>query len=80
MQDSLGNIISGIALQAGKPFSHGDWLQIDSQSGMVIEVNWRATRLQTNDDVVIEIPHRQMASQTIVNLDRPIRRHAIRSP
>jgi small-conductance mechanosensitive channel len=78
MQDSLGNIISGIALQAGRPYSHGDWLQIDGRYAEVIEVNWRATRLRTNDDVVIEIPHRQMASQTIVNLNRPTRRHAMR--
>jgi small-conductance mechanosensitive channel len=79
MQDSLGNIISGIALQAGKPFAHGDWLLIDNNRfAEVIEVNWRATRLRTHDDVVIEIPHRQMASQTIVNLNRPTRRHAVR--
>ena len=78
MQDSLGNIISGIALQAGKPFSHGDWLVIDGRHAEVIEVNWRATRLRTHDDIVIEIPHRQMASQTIVNLNRPTRRHAMR--
>ena len=78
MQDSLGNIISGIALQAGKPYAHGDWLMIDNRYAEVIEVNWRATRLRTNDDIVIEIPHRQMASQTIVNLNRPTRRHAMR--
>src|ERR1700744_6280668 len=78
MQDSLGNIISGIALQAGRPFSHGDWLELNGRSGMVIEVNWGATRLRTNDDVGIEIPHRQMASQTIVNFNRPTRRHAVR--
>ncbi|HEY2084123.1 MAG TPA: mechanosensitive ion channel family protein [Verrucomicrobiae bacterium] len=78
MQDSLGNIISGISLQAGKPYAHGDWLLIDNRHAEVIEVNWRATRLRTHDDVVIEIPHRQMASQTIVNLNRPTRRHAVR--
>lgn len=78
MQDSLGNIISGIALQAGKPYAHGDWLMVDGKFAEVIEVNWRATRLRTNDDIVIEIPHRQMASQTIVNLNRPTRRHAVR--
>jgi small-conductance mechanosensitive channel/CRP-like cAMP-binding protein len=78
MQDSLGNIISGIALQAGKPFAHGDWLIVDGRQAEVIEVNWRATRLRTNDEIVIEIPHRQMASQTIVNLNRPTRRHAMR--
>jgi small-conductance mechanosensitive channel/CRP-like cAMP-binding protein len=78
MQDSLGNIISGIALQAGKPYAHGDWLLVDNRYAEVIEVNWRATRLRTHDDVLIEIPHRQMASQTIVNLNRPTRRHAVR--
>ena len=78
MQDSLGNIISGMSLQAGKPFAHGDWLFTDGRYAEVIEVNWRATRLRTHDDVVIEIPHRQMASQTIVNLNRPTRRHAVR--
>jgi small-conductance mechanosensitive channel len=78
MQDSLGNIISGIALQAGKPYAHGDWLLIENRYAEVIEVNWRATRLRTNDDIVIEIPHRQMASQTIVNVNRPTTRHAMR--
>jgi len=78
MQDSLGNIISGIALQSGKPYAHGDWLLVDGRYAEVIEVNWRATRLRTHDDVMIEIPHRQMASQTIVNLNRPTRRHALR--
>jgi small-conductance mechanosensitive channel/CRP-like cAMP-binding protein len=80
MQDSLGNIISGVTLQSGKPFAHGDWLQVDGRYAEVIEVNWRATRLRTNDDILIEIPHRQMASQTIVNLNRPTRRHAVRVP
>lgn len=76
-QDSLGNIISGITLQSAKPYAHGDWLLVDGKYAEVIEVNWRATRLRTHDDVVIEIPHRQMASQTIVNLNRPTRRHAV---
>jgi small-conductance mechanosensitive channel/CRP-like cAMP-binding protein len=78
MQDSVGNIIAGLTLQMGRPFEHGDWLLVDSRHGEVIEVNWRATRLRTIDDIVIEIPHRQMAAQTIVNLSRPTRRHAAR--
>jgi small-conductance mechanosensitive channel/CRP-like cAMP-binding protein len=78
MQDSVGNIISGLTLQVGKPFKHGDWLLIDGKYGEVIEVNWRATRLRTMDEITIEIPHRQMAAQNIVNLNRPARRHAMR--
>ncbi|MGO8764460.1 MAG: cyclic nucleotide-binding domain-containing protein [Limisphaerales bacterium] len=78
MQDSVGNIISGLTLQVGKPYQYGDWLLIDGRYAEVIEINWRATRLRTLDDILIEIPHRQMAAQNIVNLNRPLRRHAMR--
>ncbi len=78
MQDSVGNIIAGLTLQVGKPFQHGDWLLIENRHAEVIEINWRATRLRTLDDIVVEIPHRQMAAQTIVNLNRPTRAHAMR--
>jgi small-conductance mechanosensitive channel/CRP-like cAMP-binding protein len=78
MQDSVGNIISGLTIQIGKPYKYGDWLLIGDTYAEVIETNWRATRLRTMDDVVIEIPHRQMAAQNIINLNRPTRRHAMR--
>lgn len=78
MQDSVGNIISGLTLQFGKPYRYGDWLLIGNTYAEVIEINWRATRLRTLDDILIEIPHRQMAGQNIINLNRPTRRHAMR--
>jgi small-conductance mechanosensitive channel/CRP-like cAMP-binding protein len=78
MQDSIGNIISGLTIQIGKPYKYGDWLLIGDTYAEVIETNWRATRLRTMDEVVIEIPHRQMAAQNIINLNRPSRRHAMR--
>lgn len=78
MQDSVGNIISGLTLQIGKPYKYGDWLVVDGKYGEVIEINWRATRLRTMDEILIEIPHRQMAAQNIINLNRPARRHAMR--
>lgn len=80
MQDLLGNIIAGIALQVGKSFVEGDWLLIDGRYAEVVEINWRATRLRTNDDFSIEVPNRTIAQQTIVNLNRPQRRHAMRVP
>ena len=79
-QDLVGNILAGVALQVGKPFTHGDWLLVDNRYAEVIEINWRATRLRTVDDISIEIPHRELARQTIVNLNRPRRSHAMRIP
>src|SRR2546428_7118243 len=80
MQDLAGNIIAGLALQGGKSFVQGDWLILDNRHAEVIEINWRSTRLRTLDDISIEIPNREIARQTIVNLNRPQRRHALRLP
>ena len=80
MQDLVGNIIAGIALQTGKSFGHGDWLQVEDRHGQVIEVNWRSTRLKTLDDFCIEIPNREIFRQTLVNLNRPNRPYAMRIP
>jgi small-conductance mechanosensitive channel len=79
-QDMVGNILAGVALQIGKPFEHGDWLLVDNRYAEVTEINWRSTRLRTVDDISIEIPHRELARQTIVNLNRPRRPYAMRIP
>ena len=78
MQDLLGNIIAGVALEIGKPFKPGDWLVVDGKHAEVIEVNWRSTRLRNNDAVYIDIPNKTIAGSTIVNLSYPTREHAIR--
>jgi small-conductance mechanosensitive channel/CRP-like cAMP-binding protein len=80
MQDIVGNVIAGVALQAGKSFVHGDWLIIDNRHAEVVEINWRSTHLRTVDDISIEIPNREIVRQTIVNLNRPTRKHAMRIP
>lgn len=78
MQDLLGNIISGIALEIGKPFKPGDWLLFDNNHAEVIEVNWRSTRLLTNDHVTLDIPNNQIVRHSIVNLSYPTKTHAMR--
>jgi small-conductance mechanosensitive channel len=78
MQETLANIISGIALQFGKPFTVGDWLIVDSQRAEVVEMNWRSTKLRTNDDYYLDIPNKAIVSHTIVNLSYPTKVHSNR--
>ena len=78
LQDLLGNIIAGIALELGKPFKPGDWLVVEGRHCEVIEVNWRSTRLRDNDDIYFDIPNKQIAGTRIVNLTYPTRQHGIR--
>lgn len=78
MQETLANIISGIALQIGRPFKVGDWLIIEKVRAEVVEMNWRSVRLRTNDDVCLDIPNKTVTSGMITNLNYPTKTHAHR--
>jgi small-conductance mechanosensitive channel/CRP-like cAMP-binding protein len=78
MQETLSNIISGISLEISKPFKTGDWLIIEGQHAEVMEVNWRSTKLRTNDDIYLDIPNKTIVGSTIRNLTYPTKQHGIR--
>jgi small-conductance mechanosensitive channel/CRP-like cAMP-binding protein len=78
LQDSLGNIIGGFAIQVGRPFQVGDWLLVDSQAVQAVEINWRSTRFVTNDDVQLDVPNQQIVRSTIVNYHGGGSRHGMR--
>ena len=77
-QDLFGGIISGIALQISKPYKVGDWLHIEERFAEVMEINWRSTRLRTNDGIYLDVPNYRIARGTIVNLHYPTQVHAMR--
>ena len=77
-QDLFGGIISGIALQISQPYKVGDWLNIQDRFAEVMEINWRSTRLRTNDGIYLDIPNYTIARGTIVNLHYPTQIHAMR--
>jgi small-conductance mechanosensitive channel/CRP-like cAMP-binding protein len=78
MQDLIGGIIAGIALQISRPYKVGDWLHIQDRFAEVMEINWRSTRLRTNDAIYLDIPNFSIARGTIVNLHYPTQIHAMR--
>jgi len=74
LQDTLGNMVSGLALQMQRPFMVGDWIQFDAdarQIGQVTEVNWRATTVMTSDLIEVIIPNAHLAKTAIRNYSRP---------
>jgi small-conductance mechanosensitive channel/CRP-like cAMP-binding protein len=73
LQDTLGNLFAGLALQAQRPFELGEWIQLDPQGtlvGRVIEMNWRATKLLNVDNQELSVPNGQLARTQILNLSR----------
>lgn len=71
LQDTLGNIFSGIALQIDKSFEIGDWLEIVNGTqkivGQVQEITWRSTILIGWSDEIITLPNRSIANWQISN-------------
>jgi small-conductance mechanosensitive channel len=78
LQDTLGSVMSGIALLFERPFSVGDWLRVGDLIGQVIDINWRSVRLQTFEHEMVVIPHKLISSEIIRNFSRPLRIHAER--
>ena len=77
-QSFFAGIIGGISIQLNRPYKVGDWLQVGERFAEVREINWRSTRLCTNDDIYLDIPNNEMVSHTIVNLHYPTEVHAMR--
>ena len=77
-QNLFAGIIGGISIQINKPYKVGDWLQVGERFAEVMEINWRSTRLRTNDGIYLDIPNNEMVSHTIVNLHYPTEVHAMR--
>src|SRR5438309_5009187 len=77
-QNLFAGIIGGISIQINKPYKVGDWLQVGERFAEVMEINWRSTRLRTNDGIYLDIPNNEMVSHEIVNLHYPTEVHAMR--
>ncbi len=78
LQDTLGSVTSGIALLFEQPFSVGDWLKVGNFVGQVIDINWRAVRLQTLEREMLVIPHKVIGGEIIRNFSQPLHIHAER--
>ncbi|PIB35357.1 hypothetical protein BFP72_08090 [Reichenbachiella sp. 5M10] len=76
LQDTLGNLFSGISLLYERPFHTGDWIQIDSHYGKIVEMNWRAIRIVNRQNDMITIPNSYLGKQVFLNYSRPNKFHA----
>ena len=71
LQDTLGNLFSGLAIQIEKPFRVGHWIRIGDYEGKVQEVTWRATKLLTKAGQFVIVPNSMMSKDPILNFSEP---------
>jgi small-conductance mechanosensitive channel/CRP-like cAMP-binding protein len=73
LQDTLGNLFAGLAIQIEKPFRVGHWVTVGGKDGIVSEITWRATTIRTKAGNVVVVPNSVLSRDTITNYSEPTR-------
>ena len=71
LQDTLGNFFAGLTINLEKSYKVGDWLKVGDATGKVVEINWRTTKLLTNDNQLRIVTNNTMSKDSIENLSSP---------
>lgn len=63
LRNMILDLFTGLAVNIERPYKIGDWIEIKMDSieenlvGEIIDINWRATRLRTEEETVAIIPN-----------------------
>lgn len=70
VQDTLGNILGGLALELDSGFEIGDWIRVDDISGRVVDIRWRSVSVETRNWETVIVPNSHMVRSKVVVLGR----------
>lgn len=68
LQDTLGNIMGGLALQLERTIQPGDWIRVDDLEGRVKQIRWRQTSLETRAWDTVVVPNSTLMKARVVLL------------
>ena len=70
LQDVIGNVAGGLALQMDGALEPGDWVKVGDVTGRVIEVHWRHTSIETRNWETVLIPNAVLMKSQVTVLAR----------
>ncbi len=68
LQETLGNLASGLMIMILKPFDTGDYIQVGGSSGVVDDMSVVSTKMRTFDNQVIVVPNSKIWGDVITNV------------
>ena len=73
LQETLGNLAAGVALQVDQPMALGDWVRLDKGdvTGRVVSTNWRSVTIQGDDRLHVVVPNGYLSRSPFTNYSRP---------
>lgn len=75
LQDTLGNLFSGLALQTEKIFQIGEWISFREHVGQVVGMTWKSTLIKTFENEIVYIPNNVISKEIVKNYSRPEATH-----
>lgn len=66
-RDTFASLFSGVVLLIEKPFEVGDTISHDKIKGVVLEINLRSIKVQSEDGQVFVIPNSKVSTDTFIN-------------
>ncbi|MDD2743904.1 MAG: mechanosensitive ion channel family protein [Rhodocyclaceae bacterium] len=73
LQRPIMDAFSGVVIALQRPFKEGDWVQTDDHGsiGRIVEMNWRAVRLVSTDEISFILPNSQLTNLPVKIYSRP---------
>ncbi len=68
LQETLGNLASGLMIMVLKPFDTGDYIEVGGSSGFVDEMSVVSTKIRTFDNQIIVVPNSKIWGDVITNV------------
>ncbi|MHB0969562.1 MAG: cyclic nucleotide-binding domain-containing protein [Thermoanaerobaculia bacterium] len=72
LQDVLSNIMGGLALQLDKSIVPGVWIRYGDTAGIVREISWRFTSIETRNGDILVVPNGVLVKNPVLVLGRPL--------
>lgn len=69
-QDTLGNIVGGLALELDDSVRVGDWIKVGDIVGKVSEIRWRYTAIETRNWETVILPNSLLVKGQVMVLGR----------
>jgi MscS family membrane protein len=66
-QETLANFLGSVTVLSDRPFSIGDFIEIDGKQGTVVDIGMRSTRIRLVTGTTLTIPNKRVAESIIEN-------------
>lgn len=66
-KDLIQNFAAGLLIMGTRPFQPGDWIVVSDKEGIVAQIGWRGTFIDTFDGRRVVVPNMNIMTNVVVN-------------